>query len=89
MDLTCPSTTPALKDTTDELVWSSNKPAIATVSASGEYGEKATITAVGVGTAKITVKASNGKSAAFTVTVFASPKTVEITGADSDILENL
>lgn len=83
LDLTCPSTTPALKDTTDELVWSSNKPAIATVSASGEYGEEATITAVGVGTAKITVKASSGKSAAFTVTVFASPKTVEITGADS------
>lgn len=83
LEITCPATTPALAATTDELIWSSSKPAIATVSASGEFGEKATITAVGVGTAKITVKASSGKNASFTVNVYATPDTVEITGADS------
>ena len=88
-DITLPSAsienkdkTTGIDNSTDELVWSSNKPAIADVISEGN-GEKATIVAKGVGTAKITVKASSGKNTAVTVKVFATPRTVEISGADS------
>ena len=74
--------TKGIDNSTDELVWSSNKPAIADVIQEGN-GEKATIIAKGVGTAKITVKASSGKNTAVTVKVFATPDTVEISGVDS------
>ncbi len=71
-----------IEASTDELIWSSNKPAIADVQSEGD-GEKATIIAKGVGTAKITVKASSGKSAAVTVTVHATPSDVEFEGANT------
>lgn len=76
--------------TTDEFIWSSNKPSIVEVAAiEGEYENetqetaKVKLIAKGVGTAKITVKASSGKSAVYTVTVYATPSSVEITGDNS------
>lgn len=78
----CPSITPSITETTDELVWSSNKPAIVSVEGIGE-GDKAEIIAKGVGTAKITVKASSGKKAVLTVNAYATPSKVEITGENS------
>lgn len=71
--------TTGIDNSTDELIWSSNKPAIADVQSEGN-GEKATIIAKGVGTAKITVKASSGKSASATVTVHATPSDVKFEG---------
>ena len=41
----------------------------------------AEIIAKGVGTAKVTVKSSSGKSAVYTVNVYSIPNSVEITGA--------
>ncbi len=76
--------------TTDEFIWSSNKPSIVEVAAiEGEYENetqetaKVKLIAKGVGTAKITVKASSGKNAVYTVTVYATPDSVEITGDNS------
>ncbi len=78
----CPAITPSITETTDELIWSSNKPAIVSVKGIGE-GDKAEITALGVGTAKITVKASSGKKAVLTVNSYATPNRVVITGENS------
>lgn len=70
---------------TDELVWSTNKPKIIKVEPIEEtlsHGDctKAKITALDVGTAKVTVKSTSGKSAVYTVNVYATPESVEIQG---------
>lgn len=78
----CPTISPSITETTDELIWSSNKPAIVSVKGIGE-GDKAEIIAKDVGTAKITVKASSGKKAVLTVNAYATPSDVVITGEAS------
>ncbi|MBR2810844.1 MAG: Ig-like domain-containing protein, partial [Solobacterium sp.] len=60
--------------TDKSVTWSSDKPAVATVNANG------LVTGVSVGTAVITAKASNGKTAACTVTV----STVEVASITLD-----
>ena len=75
-----------IENSTDELVWSSNKPAIVEVRPNEKtlsHGDctSAEIIAKGVGTAKVTVKSSSGKSAVYTVNVYSIPNSVEITGA--------
>ena len=64
---------------TDDVTWTSNKPAIVSVDAEGANGRYATITAKAVGTAAITAKASSGKSAKLNVTVKATLNGLEIT----------
>lgn len=78
--------TTGIEKSTDELVWSSNKPAIVEVKPIEKtlsHGDctSAEIIAKGVGTAKVTVKSSSGKSAVYTVNVYSIPDSVEITGA--------
>jgi len=78
--------TTGIENSTDELVWSSNKPAIVEVKPIEKtlsHGDctSAEIIAKGVGTAKVTVKSSSGKSAGYTVNVYSIPNSVEITGA--------
>ena len=78
--------TTGIEKSTDELVWSSNKPAIVEVKPIEKtlsHGDctSAEIIAKGVGTAKVTVKSSSGKSAGYTVNVYSIPNSVEITGA--------
>lgn len=78
--------TTGIENSTDELVWSSNKPAIVEVKPIEKtlsHGDctSAEIIAKGVGTAKVTVKSSSGKSAVYTVNVYSIPNSVEITGA--------
>ncbi len=78
--------TTGIENSTDELVWSSNKPAIVEVKPNEKtlsHGDctSAEIIAKGVGTAKVTVKSSSGKSAVYTVNVYSIPNSVEITGA--------
>ncbi len=77
--------TTGIEKSTDELVWSSNKPAIVEVKPIEKtlsHGDctSAEIIAKGVGTAKVTVKSSSGKSAVYTVNVYSIPDSVEITG---------
>lgn len=70
-------------ETTDTFAWSSSKPAIVAVDDNGDG--TATITAVGVGSSKVTVKAASGKKATITVTANAVLKSIDIvdaTGAD-------
>lgn len=62
---------------TDKITWSSSKPAFATVDASGN------VTLKTVGTAAITAKATNGKSAKTNVKVVASLKKLTIGGVVS------
>ena len=78
--------TTGIEKSTDELVWSSNKPAIVEVKPIEKtlsHGDctSAEIIAKGVGTAKVTVKSSSGMSAVYTVNVYSIPDSVEITGA--------
>lgn len=78
--------TTGIEKSTDELVWLSNKPAIVEVKPIEKtlsHGDctSAEIIAKGVGTAKVTVKSSSGKSAVYTVNVYSIPDSVEITGA--------
>ena len=74
-----------IKDTTtDEFIWTTNKKAIADVVRNEENdGKTATIIANGVGTAKITVKATSGKKATLTVIVNATPNDVKILDAET------
>lgn len=74
-----------IKDTTtDEFIWTTNKKAIADVVRNEENdGKTATIIANGVGTAKITVKATSGKKETLTVTVKATPNDVKILDAET------
>ncbi len=77
-----------IASSTDELVWSTNKPKIIKVEPIEEtlsHGDctKAKITALDVGTAKVTVKSTSGKSAVYTVNVYATPESVEIQGDTS------
>ncbi len=65
------------KVTTDDLVWTSNKKTIADVKRTG-YDTAVIYTTGNIGTAKITVKATSGKSASFTVTVVATPSDIEL-----------
>ena len=78
--------------TTDDLIWTSNKKTIADVKvvdpekyakdkdedAEGDGSSAVIYTTGNVGTAKITVKSTNGKSASFTVTVNATPEKMEV-----------
>lgn len=60
-------------DCTDKtVVWSSDKPAVATVDATGK------VTAVGAGSAVITAKTTNGKTATANVTVSVSPAAISL-----------
>lgn len=71
------------KPTTDKLVWTSAKDTIVTVEGDAEPASgkaEATLEAVGVGKAKVTIKASTGKSASLTVTANATVDHVEIEG---------
>ena len=63
---------------TDVITWTSNKKTVATVDADGK------VTMVGVGTAAITAKATNGKSAKTTVKVAASLDSLEIDNAPTE-----
>lgn len=62
---------------TDTITWSSNKPAVATVDADGN------VTLKTVGTAAITAKATNGKSAKTNVKVAASLNKLAISGVEN------
>lgn len=68
------------KPTTDDLVWTSNKKTIADVKRTG-YDTAVIYTTGNIGTAKITVKATSGRSASFTVTVVATPNDIELGNA--------
>ncbi len=94
IELPCPGITnktdklTTIATSTDELIWSTNKPKIIKVEPIEEtlsHGDctKAKITALDVGTAKVTVKSTSGKSAVYTVNVYATPESVEIQGDTS------
>lgn len=68
-------------DTTDVITWTTNKPSVAYVDVDPKKPEdqtRAQITAVGVGKATITAKATSGKTAKFNVTVKATLIRIEI-----------
>lgn len=65
---------------TDIIGWTSSKPAVATVASGNDNGSIATVTLVGVGTAKITAKTTSGKSAYVNIKVAADLKDLKIGG---------
>lgn len=81
--ITATITTKYEGETTDELVWTSAKPAFVTVEEKDE--KSATITAVGVGKSKVTVKTSSGKSASVTVTAKAVLKDLDVYDEDGAV----
>lgn len=68
---------------TDTVEWSTKQTKVVSVTVDPEDDTKATITAVGVGTATVTAKATSGKKATIKVTVNSTPDSVKIEGADS------
>ncbi|MBQ2115739.1 MAG: Ig-like domain-containing protein [Lachnospiraceae bacterium] len=71
------------KTVTDAVEWSTKQTKVVSVTVDPEDDTKATITAVGVGTATVTAKATSGKKATIKVTVESTPKGVAVYGADS------
>lgn len=69
---------------TDIIGWSSSKPAVATVAPADPDGKSATVTLVGVGTAKITAKTTSGKTAFVNIKVAADLKDLKIGGISKD-----
>lgn len=73
--------------TTDEIIWSTSNPAVATVDVDPNKPDdqtRAQITAEGVGKATITAKATSGKTAKFSVTVKATLIRLEIVPQDKN-----
>lgn len=67
---------------TDEITWTSNKPAIVSVEGNNREAE---MLANGVGTATITAKASSGKSDKLAVTVKATLTDLDITNTENEL----
>ena len=69
--------------TNHEVTWTSSKTSVATVDKSGN------VTGVASGTATITAKTHNGKTATCTVTVTQPVKSISITTSSGTVIENL
>ncbi len=71
-------------DCTDDIVWSSKKPAIVDIVGSNK-GDSVKLVAKGVGSSAITATASAGKKGTFTVTVKADMTGIEIVSLGGDL----
>ncbi len=71
-------------DCTDDIVWSSKKPAIVDIVGSSK-GDSVKLIAKGVGSSTITATASSGKKGTFTVTVKADMTGIEIVSTGGDL----